>query len=211
MGRQGRPHGAPMAGKSTFGPQAYSHRESFPVISFTKGTNEQRAKMYDKALSKRDVSTVNSPGPARYQLPQLLGTTGRLANFTTVEPRDPVTARADSVWSTTRASSYYARNWNITSFGRDVGVLNARPCYSFGTSTKDVNPKALISKELSKTDTAKGLIGPGPGGIDPKKYSSFGSQTISKRKTSHNATFGRSKRWGMDHDEGVPGPGSYDC
>lgn len=200
-----------MAGKSTFGPQYYSHRQSFPVISFTKGTNEQRAKIYDKQICKTDVTCVVSPGPAHYQLPKLFGTASRQADFTSVLPRDPTTAHAATVWSSTRASSYYAKDWNMTSFGRDVGLISAKPCYSFGTSNRSMNPKMLLSKELAKTDTAKGFLGPGPGGTAPERYSSFGSQMSSRRKTSHKATFGRATRWDQQRREGVPGPGSYDC
>ncbi len=64
--------------------------------------------------------------------------------------------------------------------------------------------QVFISKEHEKA--AFGEIGPGPAG--GPTVNSFGTQTLSHKKTNPTWGFGTSKR-GAGYDNNTPGPGTY--
>mmetsp|Transcript_32939 Transcript_32939/g.93346 ORF Transcript_32939/g.93346 Transcript_32939/m.93346 type:complete len:229 (-) Transcript_32939:142-828(-) len=208
---------AQLAGKSTFGPQCYSQRESFPVYSFTKGTNSQLYRTYDKELAKHSLGDTCSPGPAAYQLPpSITGNSGKRADFTTLAARGPHHLSHAHLSEATPAPGFHGRAAHTTSFGTQVGVLRTHPCYSFGSSGGRNPPESMyLSRDLAKTGPSLGTFSPGPQSVGPERFSSLGRQLNSKKSTSANATFGRATRFEsvkkrVDRSNATPGPGSYD-
>lgn len=186
------------------GPMVESKRETLPRPVFGTATRDGQSKVWlDEELMKTYAGR-GSPGPCTYGTPGSMGKQpdskyssqpawkqGTSDRFRQKEDKDKPGVGAYTV--------------NNDALGKQaLSSKRTLPSAKIGTSNRDVAKKIFISKEHEKA--AFGELSPGP--VTSNMVNSFGSQTLSVKKTNPSWGFGTAKRdkgYGSD----TPGPGTY--
>ncbi|GAX74496.1 hypothetical protein CEUSTIGMA_g1945.t1 [Chlamydomonas eustigma] len=181
-----------------------SRHETSARTVFGSSTRDAAAKVFlDEELMKVNYGRT-SPGPCTYTQPSGHGkqTDSKYTTYPAYKLGTSKRFAEKNTWKDVPGAGSYANNY--PSVGKQtLSTKQTGPTPMIGTSQRDVcTKKVFISKEHEKA--AFGEISPGPA-IAPI-IPSFGSQTISTKKTNPTWGFGTSKR-SPGYDNGTPGPG----
>lgn len=182
-----------------------SQRSTSPRPVFGHSTRDGESKVWlDEDLMKATMGK-DTPGPNSYKSPAGVG------------PQVDSKYNTLPAWKQGTAERFQDKNNGrdfpgAGTYGPGVPAIGKQPISSkrtlphakIGTSTRDGAGKVFVSKEHEKSQHGK--ITPGP--TTCPVIHSFGSQTVSSKRTNPSFGFGTARRDAGPRSD-VPGPGSY--
>lgn len=182
-----------------------SQRSTSPRPVFGHSTRDGEAKVWlDDELMKTTMGR-DTPGPNSYKYPSGVGPQSDSKYSTLPAWKQGTADRFQDKDGTRDFPGAGAYGTGVPAVGKQpMSSKRTLPHAKIGTSTRDGAGKIFVSKEHEKSQHGK--LTPGP--TTCPVVHSFGSQTLSSKKTNPSFGFGTAKRDAGPRSD-VPGPGAY--